>query len=534
MHQAINGRKETAAQGVMMKINKLISGALALDSSLGRSITFFMVALLLAGVATSSWTLSRSWERAIEDTERSAINLSVSQARQAEDTFLQAELALRDIRRTIPAEGVSALDTQRFDAFLTDLKDRLPQLHGLFIYDAQGNMKATAFGKFPEITNNSDREYFVYHKLNGHSNVHIGQVISSRTTGDLVIPVSMRLSDAAGGFAGVVLATIRIDYFRHFYSYFELENRDLLALMITDGTALYVRPFPDDVINKNLSASPLFTRELAQKDRGNATWISALDHVERIFGFARLERYPLVVAAGYDKPALWTRWLKDSLPDLVLNAMLLLGTLLMGTIVFRQVRMNVKNQTELAALRDELTSINHTLQLMALADGLTGLANRRQFDLFLTQSLKASALSKKPVSLVMLDIDFFKRYNDFYGHVAGDSCLRMVGEIIQKLKLRNSDLIARYGGEEFAIILPDTGPEAALFVARQAVTAVRMAKITHAESGADQKVVTISAGCFSLIGSGTEDEATRLKEGADKALYQAKIQGRDRALAAQD
>jgi len=134
----------------------------------------------------------------------------------------------------------------------------------------------------------------------------------------------------------------------------------------------------------------------------------------------------------------------------------------------------------------------------------------------------------------MLDIDFFKRYNDFYGHVAGDSCLRMVGDVIQKLKLRNSDLIARYGGEEFAIILPDTGPEAALFVARQAVTAVRTAKISHAESGANHKVVTISAGCFSLIGSGSEEDANRLKEGADKALYQAKIQGRDRALAAID
>ena len=304
--------------------------------------------------------------------------------------------------------------------------------------------------------------------------------------------------------------------------------------MITDGTALYVRPFPDDVINRNLSASPLFTRELAKKDRGNATWISALDHVERIFGFARVERYPLVVAAGYDKPALWSRWLKDSLPDLVLNAMLLLGTLLMGTIVFRQVRMNVRNQTELAELRDELTSINHTLQLMALADGLTGLANRRQFDLFLNQSLKASSLSKKPLSLVMLDIDFFKRYNDFYGHVAGDNCLRTVGEIIQKLKLRNADLIARYGGEEFAIILPDTGPEAALFVARQAVAAVRNAKIPHGESGATNKVVTLSAGCFSLIGSGSEDDVIRLKEGADKALYMAKIQGRDRALANPD
>ena len=196
--------------------------------------------------------------------------------------------------------------------------------------------------------------------------------------------------------------------------------------------------------------------------------------------------------------------------------------------------MNVRNQTELAELRDELTSINHTLQLMALADGLTGLANRRQFDLFLNQSLKASSLSKKPLSLVMLDIDFFKRYNDFYGHVAGDTCLRTVGEIIQKLKLRNTDLIARYGGEEFAIILPDTGPEAALFVARQAVAAVRSAKIPHGESGSASKVVTISAGFFSRIGSGSEDDVIRLKEGADKALYMAKIQGRDRALSNPD
>lgn len=99
----------------------------------------------------------------------------------------------------------------------------------------------------------------------------------------------------------------------------------------------------------------------------------------------------------------------------------------------------------------------------------------------------------------MIDIDYFKRYNDFYGHVAGDNCLRMVGEILQKLKLRPNDLIARYGGEEFAIILPDTGPEAALFVARQAVTAVRNAQIPHVKTSAQQSIVTISAGCYSPV-----------------------------------
>jgi len=214
--------------------------------------------------------------------------------------------------------------------------------------------------------------------------------------------------------------------------------------------------------------------------------------------------------------------------------MLLLGTLLMGAIIFRQVRLNVRNQTELTVLRDELTSINHTLQSMALADGLTGLANRRQFDLYLAKTLKASALTQKPVALIMIDIDYFKRYNDFYGHVAGDNCLRMVGEIIAKLKVRGNDLIARYGGEEFAIILPATGPEGALFVARQAVAAVRNAKIPHVKSSGENGVVTISAGCYSLVADVNFDDTIRLKEGADKALYQAKIAGRDRAVAATD
>jgi len=85
-----------------MKVGKRISNALALNSSLGRSISLFMAGLLIAGVATSAWTLNRSWERTVEESERNAINLSVSQARQAEDTFLQSELALRDIRRNVP------------------------------------------------------------------------------------------------------------------------------------------------------------------------------------------------------------------------------------------------------------------------------------------------------------------------------------------------------------------------------------------------------------------------------------------------
>ncbi len=107
-----------------------------------------------------------------------------SQARQAEDTFLQAELAILDIRRTASSLDLTHLDRAATNRYLKDIQERLPQLHGLLIYDAQGNMQATSFNKMPAITNNSDREYFIYHRSNGHSGVHIGDVIRSRSPGN--------------------------------------------------------------------------------------------------------------------------------------------------------------------------------------------------------------------------------------------------------------------------------------------------------------------------------------------------------------
>ncbi|QHM70738.1 sensor domain-containing diguanylate cyclase [Mixta intestinalis] len=513
-----------------MNISKKISGAFVLQSSLGKTMAIFMLLLLTAVLIVSAWTLDRSWQRKLHDTESDAVNLSVSQARQAEDTFLQTELVLRAMQREIPDGGPNSLDKNTVNAILAEMKSNLPQLNGLFIYDAQGNWIATSASHVPGAMNNSDREYFIYHRQNRHGGVHIGHVIRSRTTGDLVIPVSLRLNDAAGGFTGVALATVRVDSFRRFYSYFELGDGDLLALLLDDGTTLYVRPFPDAFINRSLSASPLFTTQLMRSDRGKGTWRSALDNKERIFGYARSGQYPLIVAAGFDKSELWTQWLHDSLPDLVLNGTLLLIIILIGTVVLRQVRTNVENQIELTALRDELTTINQTLQAMALLDGLTGLANRRQFDIFLMQSLKRSALSGKSMALIMLDIDYFKLYNDTYGHVAGDNCLRRVGETLKNIPVRQTDLIARYGGEEFAIILPDATLEVAQRIAESAVDAVRAIAMPHGSTRLATGTVTISAGGFALIANGEAQDAQQLKEGADRALYQAKNNGRNQAV----
>ncbi len=190
--------------------------------------------------------------------------------------------------------------------------------------------------------------------------------------------------------------------------------------------------------------------------------------------------------------------------------------------------MNLRYQAELTQLRDELTLVNNSLKSMAMIDGLTGLANRRQFDLYLHECLMRSAVNGEPVSLLMIDVDYFKRYNDTYGHTNGDECLRRLGDTLSKMPHRSADLVARYGGEEFAIILPNTQQKDALRVAMRAVEAVRSLSITHQTTDVPVGIVTISVGCATITASGKEKDVQQLLTHADAALYRAKHHGRNR------
>lgn len=497
---------------------------------LGKSMGVFLLVTALAVTGTNAWSLWFSWQQKLAERENDARNLSVSLAKQAEDAFLQVDITLADAVRQLRQNGISYALAPAFTRQLRELHGKLPWLHGIFIYDVKGNWVATSGNYVPAKASNADRDYFIWHRTHTGTEVHVSRVIRSRSTGDLVIPVSVRLNDEAGHFAGVALATVRVDYFRQFYSYYTLGERDVLGLILADTSVLYARPFPDSVINQSLSASPLFRTALKNSDSGSATWRSALDGIERIYGYARLQQYPLVVTAGYDRDRIRREWLSANMTDAVLNLILLVMITGMGIFVLKQVRANVRNQMELTLVRNELININHTLQSLALFDGLTGLANRRHFDAMLEQGLKRSSKSGEPLSLIMIDIDYFKRYNDTCGHVAGDMCLKKVGGLLKGLTQRQDDLVARYGGEEFAIILPFTSAPDARLIAERAVRVIREASIIHTATELPGKVITISAGYCTIISDGQDGEAERLKVRADRALYEAKCSGRNRVL----
>lgn len=498
-----------------------------LKTSLGRSMAVFLLSISLLVVAINAWSLWHSWQQHLTEKEEDARNLSLSLAKQAEDAFLQVDITLADAVRQLRQNGNSFAATPQFLHQIKDQQSKLPQLHGLFVYDTEGHWIASSGNFTPTNASNADRDYFVWHRTHPSLDIHISHVIRSRSTGDLVIPVSVRLNDMAGNFAGVALATVKVDYFRQYYSYYTLGDKDALGLILADATALYIRPFPDTYIGRTLSGSPLFQTELKSASSGSATWRSTLDGVERVFGYARLERYPLIVTAGYDRDRIRMEWMAANLTNVLLNIVLLLTITGMGVFVLRQVGTNVRNQIELTHVRDELTTINHTLQSLALVDGLTGLANRRQFDALLEQALLRSEKNGEPLSLVMIDIDYFKRYNDTYGHVAGDECLQDVGLALKDSVHYQGDIVARYGGEEFAIILPGTSAFDAKKVAERAVRFVAETGIAHESSEVSAGVVTISAGYSTLTSTGKSGEADQLKQDADKALYLAKRSGRN-------
>ncbi|MFC1750982.1 diguanylate cyclase [Pseudomonadota bacterium] len=188
-------------------------------------------------------------------------------------------------------------------------------------------------------------------------------------------------------------------------------------------------------------------------------------------------------------------------------------------------RLRIKNQLELKQYRDYLAEQTYI-------DGLTGIANRLCFDKTMEQEWLRSRRNNTPLSVLLIDIDFFKQYNDHYGHVEGDSCLRQVAQCLQERIIRSTDLLARYGGEEFACILPATDAQGAANVGDQLLLAISHAQIPHSLSIV-AKHITISIGAATMTPS-CHVEGRELIRIADNHLYKAKALGRNQLVSAKE
>ena len=178
---------------------------------------------------------------------------------------------------------------------------------------------------------------------------------------------------------------------------------------------------------------------------------------------------------------------------------------------------------------ERLLGLQKQLEDFSFRDGLTGVPNRRKFDAVLDEEWDAARRHTQPLSLILIDIDFFKQYNDHYGHVQGDECLKRVGAALGTAASRPRDLLARYGGEEFVLVLPATDEAAARRVSERCRQAIFKEQIAHAASPVGQ-LLTVSQGVGTIIPTAS-DTLIRFVDAIDRRLYQAKQAGRDRSVA---
>lgn len=482
-------------------------------------------------VLLTAWQIWTIRQDSLRHVRINTLNLARALNTHTEGAFKQSELVLLDLGSQVEAYGSGPAQLQRLGQLMAQQRAALPQINSIALYDTDGNWLLSSQGEPAPASNSADRDFFRYHREHPGHAILIGPAIRSRLTGDWVIPVSRRVEGPDGRFAGVLLASLSLEYFLSLYRDIEIGQTGAIGLATNEGRVLVRYPFDDKDIGADLSSSPMIGSFLQGRTSGTADSVSRIDGTRRLYAFVRSERYALVtgVAVGADEAL--QSWRQQS-GRLIAVVALLLGILgILGKRLTGHIRQRIRSERQLRATQERLLELNGELETLASLDPLTGLANRRQFDDYLERELLRSRRENSALSLLLIDVDFFKAYNDHYGHLAGDRCLQQIADILRSSARRPADLAARYGGEELALVLPETDQDGARHFAEQLLLRLRGARIAHVASPFG--VVTASFGVVTASPMTEQPTALQLVAEADRCLYRAKQAGRNRWYAAQ-
>jgi diguanylate cyclase (GGDEF)-like protein len=303
---------------------------------------------------------------------------------------------------------------------------------------------------------------------------------------------------------------MRLAYFRKLFDGMNLGPGGSMALMLNDGTMLMRRPYDPKVIGINLTGTANYSR-FVQQPSGDFFGTAAIDGVERWYAFRHIDMYPLILDVALSTRDIYVQWRHRAW---IIGSMIaaLDATIIALAILFSQ---QLRHRR---AAEDELRELART-------DGLTGLNNRRSFDEHVHDEWRRAQRNAWPLSMLLIDVDSFKGFNDLYGHSAGDDALIDVARCIAQNVRRPGDTAARYGGEEFAVLLPNTDEAGATRIAGQIRAAVQGLQRRHVASS--HHVLTVSVGVATARDMAMATSRALLNA-ADAALYEAKDAGRNR------
>ncbi|MFB4369042.1 MULTISPECIES: diguanylate cyclase [unclassified Pseudomonas] len=503
-----------------------------LPSGAGNPRSLLIAAVIfVCGILLLSTALHVRWDKAqaLAKNTEAMQTLAAALNSQAESTIRVADTVLTALISMHRSGGHGEANIRELNQVARTQIGELGELDGLYMSDARGQYFLATNGE-TQALNNADRVYFQHHQKDGGNELYIGQPVLGKTTGQWVITLSKGIYDDEGTFQGVALATLSVERFRTLYRSLPLGEQGIVVLAKRDGTILARSQSNAQTYLTNISQSPMLQAINSGTPRGAVTLTAIVDGVRRVYGFDSSLKYPMLVAvAAPEEQALvawrqraWTMW------SFAVGAVLGVG--IMGLLVLRALGRQSAMARELRAAHQSLATANTTLKTLATEDGLTGLANRRHLDAYLASAFLRARREGKPLAFALVDVDFFKGYNDAYGHQRGDQALIEVAKAMRTQASREGDLVARYGGEEMAIVLPDLSAEQALVMAEQVREAVQRLGIEHRQSAYDQ--ITVSVGVVAGVPGVDFSDAEAMVAAADQALYAAKGGGRNRVVLA--
>ncbi len=453
-------------------------------------------------LGTEAWQVWRVYDANIRQTEAITSNTAQMLAEQAQTTLKTADTIVASLVERVEAEGTGPEAKTRLYHLMTSLAAALPAIHEMGIMDSHGDAVVKSLVANTAGLNYAEREYFRHHATHADRDPFIGERIKSKIDGASSITVTRRFNKPDGSFGGVVVTSVSLAFFQRLFDQMRAKSGGIISLLSDDGTILVRSPaLPREV---DVSGSALRQRMREQPGDGSLAYQSMVDGVKRLGSYRHLNQFPLSTLVSQ---SVWD--IQASLRAELASHAIILACVMVVVI----------------GLGGRAITATNMLAAQAMQDSLTGLANRRCFDDRIGREMQRAARSGQPVSVIMIDIDHFKDYNDCYGHPAGDECLRTVSSAIERCLPRAGELAARYGGEEIAVLLPGSDGRNAAGLADRMQQAVRGLAVRQAPYIGG--VVTFSAGVATRVPGPEAGEAQALIEMADTALYAAKAAGRN-------
>lgn len=462
----------------------------------------------------------------------SSTNVAITLAREIGRNVELYDLSLQAVAEGAADPRTSALPRDIRRRVLFDRSTAAQYVSSVLVIDRDGRI---VIGRDPVRAHPSlrERDFFIAQEPPTASGLFISRPYASVTRGGAPsLGFSRRITLHDGSFGGVAMLAVNLDYFQLMVDSLAVGTGGAALVLQTDGTVVARNPPLKAGEPNNVAHSPTFGRMLAAK-RGFYAARSPVDGVRRLYSFVRVPDTNLIVVFAPSYDDLLADWRHRSLV-IALLALLLSGafTYVVWALVF-VLRYRIALQAQISHLAD--------------TDALTGVSNRRSLDKSLERIWSACRDSGAPLSVLFVDADHFKAYNDDHGHAAGDEALKLIAHCLRAQTRPGIDTVARYGGEEFVIVLPDCGLAQALQVAERirasiengapsvssaasAASAASASPPSHA-AAKPMPPVTVSVGCSTLRPAAGGSAALALRA-ADRALYAAKDCGRNCVSAA--